>query len=114
MKDMKARLIDRGFTAEEIDANPEVLKIMWDHLMHNYQKPPYTRKAIEGRKLNSRIRAQINIPIIKKEVESLDPAYLTIKLKAEGFTHHQISKYPELIELKRAKILEERLKKNAK
>ena len=32
----------------------------------------------------------------------------------EGFTHHQIEKYPELIELKRASILKERLKKNAK
>lgn len=28
MKDMRMRLIDRGFTAEEIDANPEVLQIM--------------------------------------------------------------------------------------
>lgn len=114
MKDMRMRLIDRGFTAEEIDANPEVLQIMWDHLMHNYQKPPYTRKAINGKTLNSRIRAQINIPIIKKEVELLDPAYLKIKLKMEGFTHHHIEKYPELIELKRASILKERLKKNAK
>lgn len=111
---LRIELSKRDISDEEIELHPNLLDIMQDYLIA-YQNRGYNWSSRgETKKLNSRIKAELRIPEIKAEVAALDPAYLRIKLKMEGFTHHHIEKYPELIELKRASILKERLKKNAK
>jgi hypothetical protein len=111
---LKLELKERGVSDEEINNHPKLLDIMYDYLLNYQNRGPNWSRRGETKKLNARIKAEINIPRIKAEVAALDTAYLRAKLKMQGFTHHQLNYFPELIELKRAKILEERLKKNAK